>query len=65
MSKADCDNDADGGGNSNDNGSVDGDGILRIGVLIGKVLMRLIMVMSKLTVLQVILLNVMEVPKWK
>ena len=65
MSKADCDNDADGGGNSNDDGSVDGDGILRIGVLIGKVLMRLIMVMNKLTVLQVILLNVMEVPKWK
>ena len=27
MSKADCDNDADGGGNSNDDGSVDGDGI--------------------------------------
>ena len=32
------------------------------GVLMVKVMMRLIMVVSKLTVLQVILLNVMEVP---
>ena len=38
---------------------------LRIAVLMGKVVMRLMMLMSKLRVLQVALLNVVEVPKWK
>ena len=38
---------------------------LRIDVLMGKVVMRLMMVMKKLRVLQVTLLNVAEVPKWK
>ena len=38
---------------------------LRIGVLMGKVVMTLMMVMSKLRVLHVALLNVVEVPKWK
>ena len=62
--KADCDNDADGrGGNSKDDGMRMV--FLRIGVLMGKVVMRLMMVMSKLRVLQVALLNVVEVPKWK
>ena len=56
MSKADCDDNADGGdGSSNDNGSADLDNILKIVVLMGKVAMML----------QVTLLNVMEVPKWK
>ena len=64
--KVDCDDDADGGGgNSKDDGNEDGisenwcvDGG-------GKVVMRLMMVMSKLRVLQVALLNVVEIPKWK
>ena len=57
--KADCDDDADdGGGNSKDDG--DEMVFLRIGVL-----MRLMMVMSKLSVLQTALLHVVEVPKWK
>ena len=56
MSKADWDDNADGGdGNSNDNGSADQDDILEIGVLMGKVVM----------IMQVTLLNVIEVPKWK
>ena len=38
---------------------------LRIDVLMGKVVMRLMMVMSKLRVLQVAWLNVVEVPNWK
>ena len=66
MSKADCDDDADGrGGNSNDDDSTDVDGILRMSVLMRKVVIKLMMVMSKLRVLQVTLLNVMEAPKWK
>ena len=36
---------------------------LRIDVLMGKVVMKLMMVTSKLRALQVTLLNVMEVPK--
>ena len=35
------------------------------GVLMVKIMMRLIMVVSKLKLLQVIFLNVIEVPKWK
>ena len=66
MSKAEYhDNADDGGGNSNNDGSVDGDVLLGIGVLMGKVVRRLIMGMSNLRVLQVTLLNVIEVPKWK
>ena len=38
---------------------------LRIDVLIGKVVMKLMMVMSKLRMLLVNLVNVMEVPKSK
>ena len=56
--QTDCDDADGGGGNSKDNGDEDG-------ALIGKVAMRLMMVMSKLSVLQVALLNAVEVPKWK
>ena len=51
--------------NSNDDGGVDGNGVLGNDVLVGKVVMRLMMVTSKLRVLQVTLVNVMEVLKWK
>ena len=56
--QTDCDDADGGGGNSKDNGDEDG-------ALIGKVVMRLMMVMSKLSILQVALLNAVEVPKWK
>ena len=62
MNKTDCNDDADGGGgNSNDDIMMMGMVFLRIGVLIWKMVMRLVMVTSKLRVLQVTLLIVMEV----
>ena len=63
MNKTDCDDYADGGGVIAIMMEVLVGMVLKgNGVLMVKVMMRLIMVVSKLTVLQVILLNVMEVP---